>query len=189
MSAARHAVWVLVLGNHDHSNATALWRQILQDAPCDVSVVLSPALFPLAHGAVLFPAPPTQDRNLGTGPFAHDRGSQGHAAAVPASVRRSAKVFDKFTTTTACHRYMVVDFRARPIQFWGIHIPWWLDRETRMWRLGPKCREPTRCLNLGLPNLAEVGVALLAQACEQFAYANVTVVQIFHQNDPVPHNL
>ena len=33
MRAAEHVVWVLLPGNHDHSSATELWRQVVRDAP------------------------------------------------------------------------------------------------------------------------------------------------------------
>ena len=58
MRAAKNVIWVLMPGNHDHANATELWRQVLQDAPENVSVLLEPSPHFLADGVVLLPAPP-----------------------------------------------------------------------------------------------------------------------------------
>ncbi len=58
MRTAADVVWVLMPGNHDHANATELWRQVLQDAPANVAVLLKPEPFTLSEGVVLLPAPP-----------------------------------------------------------------------------------------------------------------------------------
>ena len=60
MGAASDVVWVLMPGNYDHTNATALWRQVTQDAPSNVTVLLSLTPFLLADGAVLLPEPPSE---------------------------------------------------------------------------------------------------------------------------------
>ena len=60
MRAAEQVVWVLMPGNHDHANATELWRQVVQDAPPNVLAVLSPAPHVLTDGVVLLPAPPAE---------------------------------------------------------------------------------------------------------------------------------
>lgn len=60
MRAAGDVAWVLMPGNHDHANATELWRQVVRDAPPNVAVLLTPTPFALADGAVLLPAPPTE---------------------------------------------------------------------------------------------------------------------------------
>ena len=60
MRAADHVIWVLMPGNHDHANATELWRQVVQDAPANVVVLLTPAPHELAKGVVLLPAPPSE---------------------------------------------------------------------------------------------------------------------------------
>lgn len=52
--------WVMMPGNHDHANATELWRQVLRDAPDNVAVLLKPAPFALTDSVVLLPAPPTE---------------------------------------------------------------------------------------------------------------------------------
>ncbi len=62
MRAADHVVWVVMPGNHDHANATELWRQVVQDAPANVVVLLTPAPHDLAKGVVLLPAPPGERR-------------------------------------------------------------------------------------------------------------------------------
>lgn len=61
---ADHVTWVLLPGNHDNASATELWRQVVQDAPANVTVLLQPAPHPLANGVVLLPAPPA-DRHPG----------------------------------------------------------------------------------------------------------------------------
>jgi len=60
MRAADHAVWVVMPGNHDHANATELWRQVALDAPPNVAVQLTPTPFVLTPHATLLPAPPTE---------------------------------------------------------------------------------------------------------------------------------
>ena len=60
MRAAEHVTWVLMPGNHDHANATELWRQVAQDAPPNVVLVLEPEPFALNPDTILFPAPPTE---------------------------------------------------------------------------------------------------------------------------------
>jgi DNA repair exonuclease SbcCD nuclease subunit len=60
MRAAEHVVWILMPGNHDHANATELWRQVVQDAPANVVVLLNPAPYTVVKGAVLLPAPPSE---------------------------------------------------------------------------------------------------------------------------------
>lgn len=60
MGAADHVTWVLMPGNHDHANATELWRQIAQDAPPNVALQLEPVPFALNADATLLPAPPTE---------------------------------------------------------------------------------------------------------------------------------
>ncbi|MBI1170020.1 DNA repair exonuclease [bacterium] len=58
MRAAEHVSWVVMPGNHDHANATELWRQVLRDAPANVTVLLEPEPHVLTPEAVLLPAPP-----------------------------------------------------------------------------------------------------------------------------------
>lgn len=60
MRAADHVTWVLMPGNHDHANATELWRQIKQDAATNVILVLTPTPLVLNAHATLLPAPPTE---------------------------------------------------------------------------------------------------------------------------------
>jgi len=60
MAAADHVQWVVMPGNHDHANATELWRQVVQDAPANVTVLLTPTPHPLGDAAVLLPAPPAE---------------------------------------------------------------------------------------------------------------------------------
>jgi hypothetical protein len=60
MRAADHVVWVVMPGNHDHANATELWRQVVQDAPANVVVLLEPAPYLIGKNAVLLPAPPAE---------------------------------------------------------------------------------------------------------------------------------
>lgn len=64
MRAADHVTWVLMPGNHDHANATELWRQVAQDAPSNVALQLEPQPYRLNAQATLLPAPPTE-RNPG----------------------------------------------------------------------------------------------------------------------------
>ncbi len=60
MRAADHVTWVLMPGNHDHANATELWRQVAQDAPANVALQLTPEPFALNAQATLLPAPPAE---------------------------------------------------------------------------------------------------------------------------------
>lgn len=60
MAAADHVVWVLMPGNHDHANASELWRQVMQDAPANVAVQLEPKPYVLNSDATLLPAPPSE---------------------------------------------------------------------------------------------------------------------------------
>jgi hypothetical protein len=60
MRAADHVVWILMPGNHDHANATELWRQVQQDAPPNVAVLLDPVPYALNETTMLLPAPPTE---------------------------------------------------------------------------------------------------------------------------------
>ena len=60
MRAADHVTWVLMPGNHDHSNATELWRQITQDAASNVILALDPVPLALNIHTVVLPAPPTE---------------------------------------------------------------------------------------------------------------------------------
>lgn len=60
MRAAEHVTWVVMPGNHDHANATELWRQVVQDAPPNVAVQLTPAPFALNAQTTVLPAPPTE---------------------------------------------------------------------------------------------------------------------------------
>jgi hypothetical protein len=47
-------------GNHDHANATELWRQVEQDCPPNVALQLTPEPYALTPQATLLPAPPTE---------------------------------------------------------------------------------------------------------------------------------
>ena len=60
MRAADHVTWVLMPGNHDHTNATELWRQAIQDAPPNVALQLKAEPYALNAQATLLPAPPTE---------------------------------------------------------------------------------------------------------------------------------
>lgn len=51
--------WLVLPGNHDHANATELWRQVRRDAPANVTALLEPAPHTL-DGAVILPAPPAE---------------------------------------------------------------------------------------------------------------------------------
>lgn len=64
MRAADHVTWMLMPGNHDHANATELWRQITQDAPPNVVLLLKPTPFAMNPHTTLLPAPLTE-RNPG----------------------------------------------------------------------------------------------------------------------------
>lgn len=60
MRAQDHVTWVLMPGNHDHVNATELWRQITQDAAPNVILALTPEVIKLNATTALLPAPPTE---------------------------------------------------------------------------------------------------------------------------------
>lgn len=60
MAAAPDLQWWVLPGNHDHANATELWRRFCQDAPENVHALLRPEPVNLADGVVLLPAPPTE---------------------------------------------------------------------------------------------------------------------------------
>ncbi|NRB17584.1 MAG: metallophosphoesterase [Rhodobacteraceae bacterium] len=60
MRAADHLTWILMPGNHDHANATELWRQVARDAPPNVILQLEPEPYALNAQATLLPAPPTE---------------------------------------------------------------------------------------------------------------------------------
>lgn len=60
MAAADQVIWLLMPGNHDHANATELWRQVLQDSPPNVVALLTPAPHVLDDRVVLLPAPPAE---------------------------------------------------------------------------------------------------------------------------------
>ncbi|MEO8531200.1 MAG: metallophosphoesterase [Deltaproteobacteria bacterium] len=62
MGQAGHVTWVLMPGNHDHANATELWRQVLADAPKNVILAHEPMPITLADHVALLPAPPTERR-------------------------------------------------------------------------------------------------------------------------------
>ncbi len=64
MRVADHVTWVLMPGNHDHANATELWRQAAQDAPPNVVLQLKPEPYVLTANVTLLPAPSTE-RNPG----------------------------------------------------------------------------------------------------------------------------
>ncbi len=58
--AASGLIWIIMPGNHDHSNASELWRVVQQDAAANVSVLTEPMPHTMAVGVVLLPAPPTE---------------------------------------------------------------------------------------------------------------------------------
>lgn len=60
MGATPDITWAVLPGNHDHANATELWRTFTADAPANVMALLSPEPVTLADGVVLLPAPPTE---------------------------------------------------------------------------------------------------------------------------------
>jgi hypothetical protein len=60
MRAAEHVTWIVMPGNHDHANATHLWRQAAEDAPPNVVLQLTPQPCQLTDGAILLPAPPSE---------------------------------------------------------------------------------------------------------------------------------
>ncbi|MEJ8475378.1 metallophosphoesterase family protein [Roseibium algae] len=60
MREADYVTWIVMPGNHDHTNATELWRQVAQDAPPNVVVLLEPEPYILTPQTTLLPAPPTE---------------------------------------------------------------------------------------------------------------------------------
>lgn len=60
MGAASDITWAVLPGNHDHANATELWRTFCADAPANVRAVLRAEPVVLTDGIVLLPAPPTE---------------------------------------------------------------------------------------------------------------------------------
>lgn len=60
MRAADHVIWMLMPGNHDHANATELWRQVAQDAPSNLVLLQEPTPYALNAETTLLPAPPTE---------------------------------------------------------------------------------------------------------------------------------
>ncbi|OAN78047.1 hypothetical protein A8B78_13350 [Jannaschia sp. EhC01] len=60
MKAADDVRWWVMPGNHDHANASELWRTFTRDAPENVHALLRPEPVALAEGVVLLPAPPTE---------------------------------------------------------------------------------------------------------------------------------
>lgn len=60
MREADHVTWIVMPGNHDHANATELWRQVAQDAPPNVALQLEPEPYALNSQATLLPAPPSE---------------------------------------------------------------------------------------------------------------------------------
>ncbi|MCZ4353318.1 DNA repair exonuclease [Roseovarius aestuarii] len=60
MRAADHVTWIVMPGNHDHSNATQLWRQAMEDAPPNVFLLLTPEPHALSADVTLLPAPPNE---------------------------------------------------------------------------------------------------------------------------------
>ena len=60
MGEASDIIWGVMPGNHDHANATELWRTIAQDAPANVMALVQPQPVPLSDAVVLLPAPPAE---------------------------------------------------------------------------------------------------------------------------------
>lgn len=60
MGAASDITWCVLPGNHDHANATELWRVFQRDAPVNVLPLLRPEPVMLADHIALLPAPPTE---------------------------------------------------------------------------------------------------------------------------------
>lgn len=60
MGAARDISWMVLPGNHDHANATELWRTFTADAPPNVSALLRPEPVALSETVTLLPAPPSE---------------------------------------------------------------------------------------------------------------------------------
>ena len=60
MAQAEDLQWLILPGNHDHAGASELWRQMVQDAPANVTALLAPRPHGLGDGAVVLPAPPSE---------------------------------------------------------------------------------------------------------------------------------
>lgn len=60
MRDASDITWWVLPGNHDHVNATELWRTFCADAPDNVHGLLRPEPVIIADGVTLLPAPPTE---------------------------------------------------------------------------------------------------------------------------------
>lgn len=60
MRAEADQHWWVLPGNHDHLNATELWRQAAADAPGNVTLLLSATPQVIAPGVILLPAPATE---------------------------------------------------------------------------------------------------------------------------------
>lgn len=60
MRAEADLRWWVLPGNHDHLNASELWRQAAVDAPENVTLLLSAAPQAIAPGVTLLPAPATE---------------------------------------------------------------------------------------------------------------------------------
>lgn len=60
MKEADDIAWWVMPGNHDHVNASELWRTFTADAPDNVHALLRAEPVTLADGVVLLPAPPTE---------------------------------------------------------------------------------------------------------------------------------
>lgn len=60
MADASDITWAVLPGNHDHANATELWRTFARDAPDNVVPLLQSEPMMLADGIALLPAPPTE---------------------------------------------------------------------------------------------------------------------------------
>ncbi|ABD55490.1 metallophosphoesterase family protein [Jannaschia sp. CCS1] len=60
MREAADVTWWVLPGNHDHVNATELWRTFTSDAPANVHALLRPEPVMLTDGVALLPAPPTE---------------------------------------------------------------------------------------------------------------------------------
>lgn len=60
MRAAQDVTWIVMPGNHDHANATQLWRQATEDAPPNVALQLTAQPYALSDNATLLPAPPSE---------------------------------------------------------------------------------------------------------------------------------
>ncbi|QXT38587.1 metallophosphoesterase family protein [Gymnodinialimonas ceratoperidinii] len=58
--AASDITWLVLPGNHDHANATELWRTFTKDAPPNVTALLTPEPVALSEDVTLLPAPPTE---------------------------------------------------------------------------------------------------------------------------------